>query len=56
MIEPDQLARFAASMPNRTVPITETWSFPLWHTSVMFLFALACLVSEWAVRRWKGLA
>jgi uncharacterized membrane protein len=56
MIEPDQLARFAASMPNRTVPITETWSFPLWHTSVMFLFALACLVSEWGVRRWKGLA
>ena len=56
MIESDKLNEFAQSMPNRTVPITETWSFPLWHTSVVFLFALVCFIAEWGLRRFKGLA
>lgn len=56
MVGSDRLNEFAKSMPNRSVPITETWSFPLWHTSVVFLFALACFVAEWGLRRWKGLA
>ncbi|MDA1277113.1 MAG: hypothetical protein O2960_24125 [Verrucomicrobia bacterium] len=56
MVGSDRLNEFAKSMPNRSVPITDAWSFPLWHTSVVFLFALACFVAEWGLRRWKGLA
>jgi len=25
------------------------------HTSAMFVFALACFLGEWGLRRWKGL-
>ena len=56
MVDSSRLNEFAKSMPNRSVPIMETWSFPLWHTSAVFLFALICFVSEWGLRRWKGLA
>jgi hypothetical protein len=55
VIEPSKLASFAKTLPNRKAPITENASIPLWHTPAMFLFALACFVAEWGVRRWKGL-
>jgi hypothetical protein len=38
------------------MPITETWSYPIWHTPFLFIFALGCLISEWGLRRAKGLA
>ena len=52
----DKLGDFVERLPRRTAPITESWSFPLWHQPVVFLFALACFVAEWGIRRWKGLA
>lgn len=55
MVAMADLERFARSLPNRKAPITENASIPLWHTPVMFLFALACFIAEWGVRRWKGL-
>ncbi|MGQ0634537.1 MAG: glutamine amidotransferase [Planctomycetaceae bacterium] len=51
----DQLEEFVASLPNRKVPIIETWTYPLWHTWTMFTLALASLAGEWGLRRWKGL-
>jgi hypothetical protein len=56
VLAPDQLDAFARDLPSRRVPVTETWTRPLWHTPAMFLFALACFVGEWGLRRWKGLA
>jgi hypothetical protein len=56
MIAVDALEQFARSLPNRKVPITESWTFPLWHTPMVFAFALACFLAEWGLRRWKGLA
>ena len=56
VIAADDLENFVTELPNRKAPITEAWSFPLWHTPVVFLFALACFASEWGLRRWKGLA
>lgn len=50
------LDQFARNLPYRRAPITESWSFPLWHTPTVFLFALACFAGEWGLRRWKGLA
>jgi hypothetical protein len=55
MVALADLDRFAKSLPNRKAPITENASIPLWHTPIMFLFALLCFIAEWGVRRWKGL-
>jgi hypothetical protein len=52
----DRLQEFVATLPNRKVPITESWSFPLWHQPAVFLLALLCFVAEWGLRRWKGMA
>ena len=56
MVAPGQLEAFVGSLPNRNAPVTESWSFPLWHRASVFLFALACFVAEWGLRRWKGMA
>ena len=56
VLNPDQLAKFVDQLPEKRSPITETITSPLWHTPFMFLFALACFVGEWGLRRWKGLA
>lgn len=56
VLSPDELDTFARDLPKERAPITESWTRPLWHTPWMFLFALACLVGEWGLRRWKGLA
>jgi uncharacterized membrane protein len=55
MIAANKLEDFARGLPSRKVPITENWTFPLWHRSAVFLFALGCFVAEWGLRRWKGL-
>lgn len=49
------LKDFARRLPERAAPITETWSDPLWHKPVVFLFVIGCFVAEWGIRRWKGL-
>ncbi len=56
VIAANDLAAFAAKLPNRKAPITENWSFPLWHQPLVFLFSLACFAAEWGLRRWKGMA
>jgi uncharacterized membrane protein len=56
VLTPEELDTFARDLPAQRVPVTESWTRPLWHTPWMFLFALACFVSEWGLRRWKGLA
>ncbi len=49
------LENFAKRLPQLRAPVMETWSYPAWHTPAMFAFALACFLTEWGVRRWKGL-
>jgi uncharacterized membrane protein len=49
------LDRFARDLPRRSAPVMDSWTYPLWHSPAMFAFALACFVSEWGIRRWKGL-
>ncbi|MBL9211291.1 MAG: hypothetical protein JNL92_12550 [Opitutaceae bacterium] len=46
---------FVRRLPELRAPVMETWSYPAWHTPVMFAFALACLLAEWGLRRWKGM-
>ncbi len=56
VLSPDKLASFVNDLALRKAPVTENWTRPLWHTPSVFLFALACFVAEWGLRRWKGLA
>jgi uncharacterized membrane protein len=56
IVLPERLEKFVASLEHKKAPITETYSYPLWHKSWVFLAALACFISEWGIRRWKGLA
>ncbi|MEX2177046.1 MAG: hypothetical protein WD872_21970 [Pirellulaceae bacterium] len=51
----DGLDRFVAGLPNRKIPITESWTYPLWHQWSVLALVIACLVGEWGLRRWKGL-
>src|SRR6266568_1723498 len=55
IIPANKLNEFARNLPHRHAPVMDSWTFPLWHTPAMFGFALACLLSEWGLRRWKGL-
>jgi len=56
IVSADALGSFTRALPNRKAPITETWTSPLWHQAGVFLFALACFVAEWGLRRRRGLA
>lgn len=55
LVPASDLASFVRTLPTRTAPVMEPWTYPLWHTPAVFAFALACLVGEWGLRRWKGL-
>lgn len=56
VVEIDDLLAFVASLPSRKVPLTEPWVRPLWHHPLFYLFVIGCFVTEWGLRRWKGLA
>lgn len=55
VLDPGQLEQFARELPRRQAPLMEAWTQPAWHTPWLFLFALACLVAEWGLRRRNGL-
>jgi len=56
MLAANDLAAFAAKLPNYKSPITERITIPLWHQPLVFFLALVCFAAEWGLRRWKGLA
>jgi len=49
------LESFVAGLPNRKIPIMETWTWPLWHQWSVLVAAIGCFVGEWGLRRWRGL-
>lgn len=55
VVPADKLDEFVKTLPLRKAPVMEAWSYPVWHTPLLFAFALCCLVGEWGLRRWKGL-
>ena len=55
LIAARDLDRFVASLPNRKVPVTEKWVYPLWHQWWVLGLAICCLCGEWGIRRWRGL-
>lgn len=55
LVKMSDLRRFAERLPERAAPITESVSQPLWHEPALYLFVLGCFLTDWGVRRWKGL-
>jgi len=55
VIDAENLEAFVRTLPERRAPMMELRAQPLWHTPLMFALALACLLAEWGLRRWKGL-
>lgn len=55
VVDVRSLDSFVASLPNRKIPVVESWTYPVWHQWQMFLAAIACLIGEWGLRRWRGL-
>jgi uncharacterized membrane protein len=55
VVAASDLESFVSRLPELKAPVMETWSYPAWHTPLMFAFALACLLAEWGLRRWKGM-
>jgi uncharacterized membrane protein len=55
IIDDRSLDAFITSLPNRKVPVTQTWVYPIWHRPWVMLAAILCLCGEWGLRRWKGM-
>ena len=55
VIELDEVDRLVKQLPKKMAPIMDTKLIPWWHNGWIFLLALGLLVSEWGLRRWKGL-
>ncbi|QDT12238.1 hypothetical protein [Stieleria marina] len=56
IIAEDRLSAFVTDLPNRKVPVTETWIYPIWHRPWVMFLAMLCLCAEWGIRRLRGLA
>jgi uncharacterized membrane protein len=59
VIEADNLDSFVSGLSKKDVPVSETWTRPLWDmpwiSQVIFLLVLLCFAGEWALRRWRGI-
>ena len=59
IIELGELGEFARSLPHGHAPVTTVWVRPLWDLPGLLcgilVLILGCLITEWAIRRWKGL-
>lgn len=55
IVAANKLDEFVRNLPQKHAPVMDAWTLPLWHTPVMFGFALVCFVAEWGLRRWKGM-
>ncbi len=54
-VELNALDGFVDSLPESRAPLVEVWSWPIWHSWWVFLTALACLTTDWTLRRRRGL-
>ncbi|MFM7749292.1 MAG: glutamine amidotransferase, partial [Opitutaceae bacterium] len=55
VVRAEDLDAFVRRLPDLRAPVMETWSQPAWHTPWVFALALACLLAEWGLRRWRGM-
>lgn len=49
------LESFVGTLPQSNAMLVEIWSWPIWHSWWIFLTAVACLATDWTLRRRRGL-
>lgn len=52
----EDLDKLESTLAAQRSPIMETWTKPLWHNQWLFLLALGTFLTEWLLRRKRGLA
>lgn len=52
----DGYSDLADIIPDRSVQIADDIEEPIWDSRLMFAILMVLLTSEWAIRRWKGVA
>lgn len=55
IVDDSEMNGFVAELENRKVPVSQVWTYPIWHHPWVMLAAIICLCGEWGLRRWKGL-
>ena len=55
LIPSSKLNRFVTSIPNHDAMVTESKVTPWWHHWSILTIVLGLFVTEWGIRRWKGL-
>ena len=53
--ELQDLEDLIAGLPQSRAPLTEFWSWPIWHSWWVFLTVVSCLTADWTMRRRGGL-
>ena len=53
--ELQDLDDLVSSLPQSRAPLTEFWSWPIWHSWWVFLTVVSCLTADWTMRRRRGL-
>ncbi len=56
VIELDDLDRLTRQLPTRPAPYMEKKEVSWWHNGWIFALVVTLLVTEWGIRRWKGMA
>jgi len=56
VLEMSSLDKLESMISKQKAPVTELWSYPIWHNAWLFLAALCCFLAEWGLRRKRGLA
>lgn len=56
VLEMSSLETLESMISKQKAPVTELWSYPIWHNTWLFLAALCCFLAEWGLRRKRGLA
>lgn len=51
----DQLNALVERLEKKSVPVMEKKRSSLWHSPWVLILALACLMAEWGIKRWRGL-
>ena len=60
VVETEDLNQFVQGLPNRKIPVVETWVYSWWdlphRKMIVFMLLMTALCFDWGVRRWNGLA
>lgn len=56
VLTPVELEHFSESFVFQDVPVQERWTSPIWHRSWVLAFVVICLIGEWTLRRFRGMA